>query len=381
MNLRLSAVIAAAANLPALPFQATTANTPAYITFTSGSTGQPKPVLAPVGQVENRFAWMWRRYPFADGEVCCLRMPLSFIDSLWELLGPVCVGTPVALLSARKFPLGEELVSALARHRVSRVWMLPAAINSLLESFPDLEARLPALRFWVTTGDAIAPGVVGKFFAALPHAKLFNLYGTSEVWDATWHEITRESVHDTYVPIGTSIDGVEVSIVDPRGLELPAGEEGEIAVSGTGLAIGYIGGSSKDCDDFLSDITGPNGSKRCYRTGDLGVLRASGPLVFLGRRSSWVETSTGRVSLLAIEAALSLHPDIAECAAVSRSPSTGGAQIVGYYCPKLAHAADADDLRCYLKSKLPAHNLPDKLVRVANFPMTPSGKIDRARLA
>jgi acyl-coenzyme A synthetase/AMP-(fatty) acid ligase len=364
-----------------LPFEtAGVANPPAYVTFTSGTTGQPKAVLAPTSQVDNRFQWMWRRYPFLPGEVCCQRMPLSYVDSIWEILGPVCAGTPVALIPSRDYPNGQKLLDALAMHRVSRVWMLPASINALVEAFPNLGARLPLLRFWVTTGDAIAPGVVRKFFDAVPEARLFNLYGTSEVWDATWHDIPPNAEFMAHVPVGTPINGVEVAVVDERGNELPPGATGEIAIGGCGLASGYIDSAPGVCRDFRSTISGSSGTRRFYRTGDYGFIDAAGAVVYQGRRSSWVHRGKHQVNLLAIEAALSLHPAIVEDAVAAFETSTGKIEVVGFYLSRTGQAHSDAELRAFLSSRLGSQDLPDRLLLVNSFPMTPSGKINRRLL-
>ncbi len=361
------------------PPRTTRRNSPAYVTFTSGSTGRPKAVLAPIRQVDNRFSWMWDAYPFSSGEVCCHRMPLSFVDTIWEILGPVCKGIPVALISAKRFPGGASLVEKLAYHQISRIWMLPAAINALVEFLPTLGQSLPHLRFWVCTGDTLSPGLALKFYRAAPGARLFNLYGTSEVWDATWYEVPTTGINGLFVPIGKAIKNIEVSVVGENRRTVRMGTVGEIAITGTGLALGYMTGSSVDEKQFLIAVEG-NVGKGFYFTGDLGRFAEQEELIFLGRRESIVKRANHLVNLIEIESALTLHPYVTE-GAVAASKTVQEPVITAYYSIDQKRQVHENNLLSFLRNYLPDETLPDRLVRLDRFPMTPSGKINRRVLA
>ena len=352
---------------------------PAYVTFTSGSTGLPKAVLAPVRQVDNRFFWMWEEYPFGQSEVCCQRMPLSFIDTLWEIVGPVCKATPVALISYKRVPAGLPLIKELSRHNVTRIWMLPAALNALVEMTPNLNECLPRLRFWVCTGDTLSPALVRKFYRAMPHARLYNLYGTSEVWDATWCQVPSESSLGLNVPIGKAIRNVDVIVVDEKLHLLPSQVRGEIAIGGSGLATGYIRGSVRAVHKATRRVV-DCGESEWYLTGDIGYMSEDGNLIFLGRREAIVSRAGDHISLVEVEAALTLHPSVMEGAVASYSSNKGEVTITGYYCVKQGAELPQHDLMRFIQNHLPNEALPDLLVQLANFPMTPSGKIDRLRL-
>ena len=351
---------------------------PAYATFTSGSSGNPKAVLAPVRQIDNRFRWMWNAYPLENEEVCCQQMPLSFVDVIWEILGPPCVGIPVVLIPRRCRVSPEALCQTLRDHHVSRVWMLPAAINAMVERFPDLMERLPALRFWVSTGDVLSPGLVAKFQKAVPNARLFNLYGTSEVWDATWYGVPEGGIEGLVVPIGEPIMNVDVCLVN-EGQKVAGTSTGEIAVSGEGLALGYWKMPERRLEPFTVEVAGVQ--NKCYLTGDLGRYGSDGNLYFLGRRETTAMRGGEFVRLLEIEAALTLHPLVQEGAVTFGRNESSEVVISGYYCSRASKSASANDLKAFLRDILPASSQPDRLVRISEFPMTPSGKIYRRKLA
>ena len=122
---------------------------------------------------------------------------------------------------------------------MTRLWVVPSLLRALLDLYPDLQERLPHLRFWVSSGEILTPELFQHFRARMPSAVLYNLYGTSEVWDATWFDPTRETVIDGQMPIGRPIFNVQVYVLDEQMQPVPIGVPGELYVGGDGLARGY----------------------------------------------------------------------------------------------------------------------------------------------
>jgi non-ribosomal peptide synthetase component F len=215
---------------------------PAYLIYTSGSTGRPKGIPVPHRQILNRLAWMWRDYPFAADEVGCQKTALNFVDSLWEIFGYLLKGIPTVILPDAIVRDPARLVEALADHAVTRLWLVPSLLNALLERYPDLAQRLPALRFWVTSGEALPTSLFHRFVAALPQSTLYNLYGTSEVWDVTWFDpgLPHERWRGPSVPIGRPICNMRCYLLDARQQPVPTGVIGELSVGGEALGEGYL---------------------------------------------------------------------------------------------------------------------------------------------
>jgi non-ribosomal peptide synthetase component F len=113
-----------------------------HIIYTSGSTGRPKAAPSPLRQVMNRLHWMWRISPFAADEVGCLKTATSFIDSLWELLGACLQGVPTVVIPQATLIDPEQTIEVLARHRVTRLWLVPSYLRALLDA-----ARISARNF------------------------------------------------------------------------------------------------------------------------------------------------------------------------------------------------------------------------------------------
>ena len=189
----------------------------AYVIHTSGSTGLPKGVVGLHRGAVNRFAWMWRTYPFGPEETCCQKTALTFVDSIWEIFGPLLQGVPSVVISEDdvRIRLGWSRRSPKTASREScwchRSW------NAVLNSVDDLEQRLPNLALWVTSGEALTADLTRRFRKALPDRTLLNLYGSSEVSaDVTFSEVTR-SEREAPVWIGRPIANTRTYILDVLG--------------------------------------------------------------------------------------------------------------------------------------------------------------------
>ena len=127
----------------------------AYVIYTSGSTGKPKGVQGTHRASLNRFAWMWRKYPFQAGEVCCQKTNLGFVDSIWEIFGPLLAGVASVIVSEEGVRDPELLVEELGREHVTRLVLVPSLLRALLEHAPNLEERVPELRLWTCSGEIL----------------------------------------------------------------------------------------------------------------------------------------------------------------------------------------------------------------------------------
>ena len=356
-------------DLPSAP------NDLAYAIFTSGSTGEPKGVAVEHRQLLNRFTWMWARYPFVKGEVGCLTTSLSFVDSIWEFFGPLLQGVPSVIIpdATVKDPLA--LVRSLASNRVTRIWLVPSLLRAVLAGCPDLGNRLPALKFWVSSGEVLTGDIVEEFRRALPHAELFNLYGTSEVWDVTWFDTRETNGHR--VSIGRPIDNMEVYVLDRQMQPVPPGVTGELYVSGTGLARGYI--KQPDLTEAAFIPSPWQSGARLYKTGDLAAWLPDGNLDYIGRIDSQVKIRGFRIEPSEIEMLIAQIPGVEQAIVALQKNDMEDARLVAYFA-STGVAPNAATIRVSLRQKLPEFMIPADFVRVRQFLLTPSGKIDRRNL-
>ncbi len=314
----------------------------AYVIYTSGSTGRPKGVSVEHKQILNRLYWMWDAYPFASNEVCCQRTALNFVDSIWELLGPLLRGIPTVIVPDDALKDVDALVHTLGSAKVTRIWVVPSLLELLIDSCPDLQDRLPRLNFWVSSGEALSNKLLARFSQIMPNSVLYNLYGTSEVWDATWYDPTTAQEQLSRVPIGRPISNVQAYVLDPLRRLVPLGVAGELCIGGIGLARGYVNLPELTAEKFIPHPFSHSVGARLYRTGDTARYRPDGNIEVLGRTDHQIKIRGIRVEVDEVEMAVNEFPDVSKAIVVAREHD-GDRRLLAYINPneKVRSANDA----------------------------------------
>jgi acyl-coenzyme A synthetase/AMP-(fatty) acid ligase/acyl carrier protein len=330
----------------------------------------------------NRFSWMWRSYPFRAGEVCCQKTNLGFVDSIWEIFGPLLAGIPNVIIGPEAVRDPEEMLHVLAREHVTRIVLVPSLLRTLLDHAPQLESRVPELRLWSCSGEVLPADLAKRFRQGFGEATLLNIYGSSEVAaDVTCHEVKERDLAGS-VAIGKPISNTEIYLVDESGEVVPVGIRGEIFVGGDGLARGYLNRPELTAERFVGNWLAPEQSARLYRTGDMGRYRGNGEIEYLGRVDSQVKLRGLRIELGEIESVLAGHAEVGQ-AVVVVSGEGEQQKLVAYVVMKEEGKAgpSGGELRRYLRSKLPEHMVPASYWRLEGLPLLASGKVNRRALA
>jgi amino acid adenylation domain-containing protein len=308
----------------------------AYVVYTSGSTGRPKGVLAVHRSAVNRFAWMWEAYPFGSHEICCARTSLSFVDSVWEIFGPLLRGIPTVIIPEDKLKDVSQLVAILGVCHVTRLVLVPSLLDAMLESFDDLGTRVPKLRYWVTSGEALSADLASRFRQSVPHGILINLYGSSEVaGDSTCFDTSTEACPHC-VPIGRPISNLKTYVVDQNLQPVPVGVPGELLVGGDGLARGYHNLPGLTAERFIPNPFDDQPGARLYRTGDRARYLPDGNIAFLGRCDRQVKIRGFRIEPGEVEAVLAQHPGLEQVVVLPRERSDGEQHLIAYVVRKPA---------------------------------------------
>lgn len=347
----------------------------AYLIYTSGSTGQPKGVRALHRGALNRFGWMWREMPFADGEVMVQKTALSFVDCIWEIFGPLLAGVPSLVLDDRAVRDVPGFMDRLAAAGVTRLVLVPTLLRAMLDVAPRLSEALPRLTHWISSGEALPADLVADFRRAAPGARLVNLYGSSEVaGDVTWFD-TAEMPDGATRPasLGRPLDNTAVYLLDAARRPVPDGLPGELWIAGANLAEGYHGRPELSADAFVPN---PFGEGTLFRSRDWGRREPDGTITFLGRQDGQVKIRGMRVDLAEIDAVLRAVAGVAAGVVLNRPGADGRARIVAWYTGE----PEADALRATLEQRLPRHMVPTALVRLDAIPLLPNGKVDRRAL-
>jgi len=352
---------------------------PAYIIFTSGSTGIPKGVVGTHRATMNRLEWMYRAYPLSTQEVCCQKTALSFVDSIWEIFGPLLRGVPNVILPEEVVIDPELLIGSLARERVTRIVLVPTMLRVLLEHAPDLGARIPELKLWTASGEELPIDLARKFRTAFPRARLLNLYGSSEVaGDATCYEVGEVAGLHT-VPIGKPIANAQVYVLDNFLEPLPIGVPGMLYVGGDCVSPGYWRRPDLTRERFIANPfaveLGP-----VFATGDRARWLPDGNLEYLGRIDTQTKIRGFRIELGEIEANLTAHPFVRQAVVVVSGTSPEAHHLTAYVVGQDKAALSSQELRAFLRTRLPAYMIPALFVELSELPLLPSGKIDRRAL-
>lgn len=341
----------------------------AYVIYTSGSTGTPKGVLIEHRSACNMVQW----YETCVGVTPQSRLlqfaSLNFDASAGEIFPALCHGATLVMPPEEKLTPGPEFVEFLDGQRVS-IAQLPPSFLALLP-----EAQLPHMTTLLVAGDTCSARLADRWARG---RRMINGYGPTEgTVGATWSVCRPDRDPD----IGRPFPNVRIYLLDQHRNPAPLGAPGEIYIGGEGVARGYLNRDELTHERFLADPF-VNGGSRMYRTGDLARYRQDGTLEYLGRIDNQVKVRGFRVELPEIEAALMRQPGIKQAVVVARGQSESK-RLVGY----LVAEAGSDEtslatgtLLRALKAELPDYMVPAQFMVLAEFPLSPNGKVDRDAL-
>lgn len=356
---------------------APTAESLAYIMYTSGSSGRPKGVLIPHRAVV-RLVKGQSYVELNPDQVFLQLAPVSFDASTFEIWGCLLNGGRLILFDEEK-PSLDGLVAAVRRHKVTIIWLTAGLFHLLANTRID---ALTSVRQLLAGGDVLSVAQVQKALQALPHCRLINGYGPTENTTFTCcYPITGPCRSDTSIPIGRPIENTRVYILDPNRQPVPIGVPGELHAGGAGLARGYLNRPELTERRFIRHPFSDDPSARLYRTGDLARYLPDGNIEFLGRVDDQVKIRGFRVEPGEIEAALAGHPGVSECFVLAQDDGRVGKRLVAYIVPEEEQIPTLNELRSYMSRKLPAYMVPSAFVPVEALPLTRNGKIDRQALA
>ena len=277
----------------------------------------------------------------------------------------------------------EEFHQLLVDERVTVLNQTPSAFVLL----DQVDAKVPlarlSLRLVIFGGEALAPASLRAWFVRHGDQKpqMVNMYGITETTvHVTYRRIlAKDAERERESIIGEPIPDMQLYLLDANLQPVRDGLEGEICVGGAGVARGYLNRAALTTERFCDDPFGaPEG--RLYRSGDLARRREDGELVYLGRRDSQVKVNGFRIELGEIEAAIVTHPAVVQACVIAHSEAGGNPRLAAYYVAKFGKEPSTREMSEFLATRLPAQMMPAFYQRLAVFPLTPNGKVDRSAL-
>ncbi|MFI6692320.1 amino acid adenylation domain-containing protein [Streptomyces sp. NPDC050433] len=362
-----------------------------YVIYTSGSTGRPKGVAMEHGPLANLVEWQRRRSgtgPDANEGARTLQFaPLGFDVAFQEIFATWAAGGSLVLVDedVRRDP--RQLLDLIASERVERLFLPFVALQQLVEYACATGRRCDSLKEVLTAGEQLhVTPALRQFFGSLTSATLENQYGPSETHVVTAERLGPDPADWPDLPsVGRPVDGATVLLLDERLRPVPPGAVGEICVGGPVVARGYVGRPELTAEKFVPiDVpgTGARESSRFYRTGDLARLLPDGRIQYVGRSDGQVKIRGHRVETGEVEAAVRAQRGVADAAVVAHDLGPGaGKRLLAYYIAGDAEAARPEEVRQRLRARLPDPLVPARCIPVDRFPLTSSGKVDRAALA
>lgn len=344
---------------------------------TSGSTGVPKSVAL------NHLSFLdfmnWTESEFASGlfdRVGSLS-PAIFDIYSFELCLLLMRGSTLVLIPDSLTPFPVRILELLQRHDVSFIFWVPSIMVNIANLGLLEEAQLDALQLCWFAGEVFPTQQFKQWQQALPHTEFVNLYGPIEITlDCTFYRVQRTLRDDEPIPIGRACDNTGILLLNEANQRCAPGEEGELCVRGSSLALGYYRQWEKTLEAFVQNPLNDRYPELIYRTGDIACLNQTGEIIYKGRKDSLIKHLGYRIELSEIEHLLINKLRVVKnCCAVY---DTAAREIVLFFEP----LADLDEraVRARLAQEVPKYMLPTRYHAQSTLPLNSNGKIDRQQL-
>ncbi|GAA3738554.1 amino acid adenylation domain-containing protein [Streptomyces tremellae] len=351
---------------------------PAYVLFTSGSTGEPKGVEVGHEAAMNTIADLVGRYGLGPRDRTLGVSAMEFDLSVFDVFAALTAGGAVVVVREAERGDARAWAALVRRHRVTVLNCVPVLLDMLLVAAGDAtDTGLgDSLRVVLLGGDWVGTDLPGRLAARVPGCRFVALGGTTETAiHSTVYEVEDPDALPASwraVPYGAPLGGVACRVVDEQGRDRPKWAAGELWIGGAGLARGYRGDPVRTADRFVE-----HEGLRWYRTGDLARYLPGGVLEFLGRADQQVKLRGYRIELGEVEAALAAQPGVRRAVACCSDRRGGSLRAMVEAGP----GTDEEALRAGAGDLLPGYMVPDRVVVRDALPLNRNGKPDRSAIA
>lgn len=353
----------------------------AYVIYTSGSTGKPKGVLMKQGALTNLINWQIHGQKF-DRTLRTLQFTtLGFDVSFQEIFSTWCSGGTLVLLTDQERQDLRKVMEILHSKKIERLFLPYIALQQLAELYSGNKKQLQ-LKEVMTAGEQLqcTPEIV-NFFKDLNDVTFTNHYGPSEAHVVTSYTLEKNPDEwITLTPIGKPIYNNQIYILDPMLNPVPVGVTGDLYIGGVGLVAGYQNNPGLTNEKFIDNPFDKTLSQKIYKTGDIARYLPDGNIEFLGRSDNQIKIRGFRVEPGEIESVICEYKGIRNAVIVDKDFEHSDKRIIAYIVNEKPANTNADDLRKFLKGKLPDYMLPSDFVFIEKIPLTATGKVNLKEL-
>jgi amino acid adenylation domain-containing protein len=358
----------------------------AYVIYTSGSTGTPKGVMISHHSVTN--------YTQAICTLIANQPGLHFamVSTLAADLGNTAIfsalssGGCLHVLPSEVVLSPGAFVQTVTQHPIDVLKIVPSHLSVLLSS-NEQGGTVLSRRSLVLGGEAFPNTLLNRLQDLPSDCQIFNHYGPTETTIGVLvHQVDPQkdaqqtAPAETTVPLGRPIANTEAYILDHWQQCVPVGVIGELYLAGAGLAQGYLHQPEQTAGCFVPHPFSSCPGARMYRTGDLAYYTEEGTIMFVGRRDSQVKVRGYRIELDEIEAVLRQHPDVRDAVVLLRKDGSAEPRLTGYVVPHGQPAPTTEELRTFVRQRIPDYMVPPIFMVLESFLLTANGKVDRRQL-
>lgn len=368
--------------VPEMVFRRTlTGSDPAYIFFTSGTTGVPKGILGSHKGLSHFLSWQRKEFAVGPQDRCAQLLGLSFDAVLRDVFLPLTSGATLCLPQEEKGFALNRILSWLEHEEISLLHTVPSLAQSWLEDLPP-GLTLPALRRVFFTGEPLTGTLVRRWRETFPQAgTIINLYGPTETTLVKcFYRVPVDEVHPGVQPVGWALPETQALVIAGGEQLCGVGEVGEIVLRTPFRTLGYINAPEEQHKRFVPNPWRDDATDLLYYTGDEGRYRPDGSLEILGRVDHQVKIRGVRIEPDEVTATLVQHPSVAAGIVVAHEDAQGQTSLVAYVVERQPRVALVEELRAFLRGRVPTEMVPTRFMKVERLPLTPNGKVDRKAL-
>jgi amino acid adenylation domain-containing protein len=366
------------------------ATDPAYVAFTSGSTGQPKGVLGRHGPITHFLPWQENAFELKETDRFCLLSGLAYNHLHRDVFTPLALGATLHVPAADLLNSPKRLTQWLRTRKITILHLTPA-LGQFVRTSPT---ALPSVRRIFFGGDTLTAEDAALAHKLAPNAKIFSFYGATETqravgcFEIPTETLTSGSATPKAIPLGRGIKDVQLLLLTNSGQQAGIGEMADLYVRSPHLAQGYIGDRELTAKTFSVNPFTNQLADRLYKTGELGRYSPEGNVEWIGRKDRRVSIRGFRVDLGEVEAVLRQCAGVKNAAVVAKEFLISGIagtefeelRIIAYIEARQEQLSSINELRCFLSARVPHYMVPPYFLLVDHLPLSPNGKVDYLNL-